>query len=249
MTQKEIETEIKEDKKDKKESVVELTKTQIAQTEQAIETSIKKFADKKVVLQKKDTTKMNKVELIEHEKELKEIEAGIKDIYKAEIQNLSTIKMTAENTVLLLDKIRDLKESVFAIETKGMNKEQIKEFIKSDDTKKKNRNLFDLYTSASIKNRHVWLPISEQTLVANSELFIKDSLGIESINDILNNNTANSYIHALCQKSGIELVQKTGGAGFKAIKNQSAEELLSKMTQEQKSAIAQLIATGQKATN
>lgn len=241
MTQKEIETEIKDTQEAKKESIVELTKTQIQQTEQTIDKGIKEFAAKKVVLQKKDTTKMSPKELEQHKTELKDIDVGIKNTYKTEIQNLSVIVMTPENTILLLDKIRDLKSSVFAINTKGMSKEEIKEHIKSDDTKKKNRNLFDLYTSASVKNRNVWLPISEDTLIANSQLFIKDSVGIETINDILNNNTTNSYIHTLCDKSGIELIQKTGGAGFKSIKNRTPEELLKDMTTEQKEAIAKLI--------
>lgn len=160
-----------------------------------------------------------------------------KNLYETEYCKIEGIKLDKTNTVEVIDKIRELKTALYAISIKGKSKDDIKEL---DTTKKKNRVLIDLFTSPTVKNRHVWIPISLETLIANQDKFTNTD-GIQSIDSILADNTTNSYIHTLFSKAGLTLVEKTGTAGFKKISDRKTTDIVSAMTDDQKAEMLKLL--------
>jgi len=159
-----------------------------------------------------------------------------KTMYSENLKTLAGVELTKENAVETLEKVRELRTAIYTIETKGKTKEEIK---KMNTDKKKNRVLFDLFTSPVVKNRHVWIPISAETLIVNQDKFTGTD-GIQNISEILENTTS-SYIHTLFSKCGLEIVEKSGGRGFTAIKNRKTEEIVSAMTDEQKEEMIKLL--------
>ena len=157
-------------------------------------------------------------------------------MYSEALKTISTVELNKENAVETLEKIRELRTAVYTIKTKGKTDKEIKEM---NTDKKKNRMLFDLFTSPVVKNRSVWAPFSIETILANQDKMTGTD-GVMTVAQILECNTS-SYLHTIFSKCGLELVEKTGGAGFKSIKNRKTEDIAAQMTDEQKAEMIKLL--------
>jgi len=167
---------------------------------------------------------------------------GQEDLSSFEVYEQDIKKVKTDELKSVLEKIAKKRAQNYALSVVGKTKTEIEAINDSISDKKKNRTLFDLFTSPLVKNRHVWIPVCIDAILDTDNCKKLDMTQSEVLRC-----TTSSYIDTFAHKFDVNLYRGQGVRGFKPISQRTAEEITKVLTPAQKAELIKQLLAEQKA--
>ena len=168
--------------------------------------------------------------------------AGQEDLSSFEVYEQDIKRVKTDELKSVLEKIAKKRAQNYALSVVGKTtKTEIEAINASISDKKKNRTLFELFTSPLVKNRQVWIPFCIDAILDTDNCKKLDMTQSEVLRC-----TSSSYIDTFAHKFDVNLYRGQGTRGFKPISQRSAEEITRVLSQDQKAELIKQLLAEQK---
>jgi len=192
---------------------------------------------KKKEITKEPTISINNVGETKKTKKAGQEDLASYETYEQEIKRVKTDELKS-----VLEGIAKKRAQNYALSVVGKTKTEIEAINASISDKKKNRTLFELFTSPLVKNRQVWIPFCIDAILDTDNCKKLDMTQSEVLRC-----TSSSYIDTFAHKFDVNLYRGQGTRGFKPISQRSAEEITRVLSQDQKAELIKQLLAEQKA--